>query len=267
MSKVIIKTSLILFFAAFVTFTAQIAGGRTFDFSAWDDMLEKYCHEGTKEMINLTLINYPLIKKDPGFYSLIKRLESFPINSLKTKDEKLAFWINTYNILAVKLILDHYPISSVKNIGNWFNRVWDEKVGIIGGKAYSLNDIEHGILRKMEEPRIHIAIVCASISCPDIAMESYSPQSISSQLDSQTRQFMANETKGFLIYNTEALVYISSIFNWFQKDFQGKKGVIQFIKTYAPENKKKYLKYLESGDFSLRYIDFNWNLNGPVDLN
>ncbi len=210
----------------------------------------------------MTLVKYNLLKEDKQFKNLIRKLEKFPANSLKTHNEKLSFWLNVYNIMAIKMVLEHYPIESVKDIGSWFSRVWNKNVGIIGGKVYSLNDIEHGILRKMGEPHIHTALVCASISCPDIIKDSYRPEIISTQLENQVRRFLANETKGFAVHQTEKSIYISPIFKWFRNDFQINGGVINCLKRHVPSEKRKYLKYLESGEYSIKYLDFNWNLNG-----
>ena len=256
------KISFIFAAVALLTICAGMAVGATFDFSDWDELLKKYTFKGTKENIKLSLFNYELLKNDQQFNDLLSKLEMFPTNTLETRNEKIAFWINAYNIMAVKMVADHYPVNSIKDIGNWFNIVWNMKAGIIGNKPYSLNEIEHGILRKMEDPHIHGAIVCASLSCPDIAIESYKPETLVSQLDNQMTSFLENETKGFVAYHTEALVYVSPIFKWFEKDFNKNGGVLSCLKKHAPSDKRKYVNYLESKDFTLKYIDFNWNLNG-----
>ena len=238
-----------------------IASKAAFDFSDWDTLLKKYANKGTKESIRTTFLNYKLLKDDKRFKDLVSKLEKFQVKTLKTHNEKLAFWINVYNIMAVKLILDNYPVESIKDIGSWFNLVWNKNAGIVGGKTYSLNDVEHNILRKMGDPRIHAAIVCASLSCPDLAMFSYKPEEISAQLDNQSKHLLSNETKGFLRYDGRSIIYLSPIFNWFKNDFQQAGGVIDFLKKYAPADKMEDLKYLESGEYSLRYLDFNWSLN------
>jgi len=255
------KKSLFIVIAVFLLLTFRIAGAATFDFSDWDTLLKKYVYEGTKKNVRLTLIKYRLLRNDKQFKDLIDKLEKFPINSLKSKNEKLSFWINVYNIMAVKLVSDNYPVESIKDIGSWFNQVWDRNAGIVGGKEYSLNDIEHGILRKMGEPHIHVAIVCASVSCPDLAVKSYNPDELNSQLDYQMERLLANETKGLFVHQTEATIYISRIFKWFKKDFQKHGGVLKCIGNHAPTEARKHLKYVERGDYSIRYLNYNWNLN------
>lgn len=255
------KTSLFIALAVFLIFSARIAGATVFDFSGWDTLLKKYTNAGTKENVHLTLVKYSQLKDDKRFNNLIQKLEKFPVNSLKTRDEKLSFWLNVYNIMAIKMVVDHYPVKSIKDIGSWFTRVWNKNAGIVGNKVYSLNDIEHGILRKMGDPRVHGAIVCASVSCPDIAAYSFKPEILPSQLDNRLKNFLANETKGFAVHQTEKSIYISPIFKWFKKDFKKKGGVINFLKEYAPPNKRTYLKNLENRGYSIKYLDFNWNLN------
>ena len=243
------------------TVRSRIASGTTFDFSDWDALLKKYTYDITKENVHLTSIKYIFLKNDKQFKYLIRKLEKFPVNSLKSSNEKLSFWINVYNIMAVKIISDHYPVKSIQDIGTWFDLVWNKNAGIVGGKAYSLNDIEHRILRKMGDPRIHAAIVCASVSCPDLATFSYKPEDISEQLDNRFKDLLANKTKGFFVHQTEEAIYISQIFKWFKKDFQQAGGIINILNKYAPANKMEDLKHLESGKYSLRYFDFNWSLN------
>ena len=243
------------------TVRSRIASGTTFDFSDWDALLKKYTYDITKENVHLTSIKYIFLKNDKQFKYLIRKLEKFPVNSLKSSNEKLSFWINVYNIMAVKIISDHYPVKSIQDIGTWFDLVWNKNAGIVGGKAYSLNDIEHRILRKMGDPRIHAAIVCASVSCPDLATFSYKPEDISEQLDNRFKDLLANKTKGFFVHQTEEVIYISQIFKWFKKDFQQAGGIINILNKYAPANKMEDLKHLESGKYSLRYFDFNWSLN------
>jgi len=243
------------------TVRSRIASGTTFDFSDWDVLLKKYTHDITKENVHLTSIKYIFLKNDKQFKYLIRKLEKFPVDSLKSSNEKLSFWINVYNIMAVKIISDHYPVKSIQDIGTWFDLVWNKNAGIVGGKAYSLNDIEHRILRKMGDPRIHAAIVCASVSCPDLATFSYKPEDISEQLDNRFKDLLANKTKGFFVHQTEEVIYISQIFKWFKKDFQQAGGIINILNKYAPADKMEDLKHLESGKYSLRYFDFNWSLN------
>ncbi|QPJ60678.1 MAG: DUF547 domain-containing protein [Candidatus Nitronauta litoralis] len=225
-----------------------------FDFSGWDALLKKHVKSTSIDGVKLNGVDYVEIKKDPGYIKLIAGLKVFSPKALKTRREKLAFWINTYNVMAVKMVLDHYPVESIKDAGGIFSSVWKKKVGQVGGKDVTLNEIEHEILRPMGEPRIHVAIVCASVSCPDLRPEAYKEDQLDGQLNDQMRQFLANSSKGLKVSGKD--VYISKIFKWFEEDFEVKGGVSNFLYPYAPNSTRVALK-----NVSFDYLDYNWNLN------
>lgn len=121
-----------------------------------------------------------------------QNIKQFPVKNLSSREKKLAFYINSYNILALKMVVDHWPLKSIKDIGSLFRPVWGKVAGTISGKLVSLDDIENDIIRPMGEPRIHLAIVCASVSCPDLRTEPYTAKKLDSQLDEQVRLFLNN---------------------------------------------------------------------------
>ena len=170
-----------------------------------------------------------------------------------TEREQLAYWINAYNAFTVKLILDNYPLKSIKDITDglpMINSPWDIKFFKIGKVDFDLNTIEHEILRKQfNEPRIHFAINCASFSCPKLRNEAYIASELEAQLDAQTSSFINNTDKN-IINNKETK--LSKIFDWFKLDFSKKSDLLDYIKKYHlslnQENKVEYLKY-------------NWALN------
>ncbi|MDQ6973432.1 MAG: DUF547 domain-containing protein, partial [Mariprofundaceae bacterium] len=141
------------------------------DFSNWHSLLKDYVHTGNKHGIQLTLLDYQALKQDKRWHQTLQNLQQADIKSLISKQDKLAFWINTYNILAVKMVVEHAGIQSIKDVGSWYAPVWKKDAGMVAGKIYTLNNIENNILRPMGEPRIHFAIVCASVSCPDLRAE------------------------------------------------------------------------------------------------
>ena len=161
----------LVFVIFFVFLTSKPVTSKNFDFSDWDFLLKKYVNTNTLDGIRLNTVNYEKLKSDQIFLNLVNGLKLFSPSQITTKDEKLAFWINVYNIFAVKMVVDHYPIESIKDVGSLFKSVWKYKAGVVGGRDYTLDEIEHSILRKSGDPRIHVAIVCASISCPDLAMD------------------------------------------------------------------------------------------------
>lgn len=187
--------------------------------------------------------------------------------STLSKDEQLAFWINAYNAFTVKLILRRYPkIKSIKDFwGPWDKRDWD-----VNGKKRTLNEIEHKILRKeFDEPRIHFAINCASVGCPDLRDEAYVAARIDEQLADATRKFLANPSKGLRvadepgrIWGRNKNVYLSKIFSWFGEDFEtGPGGKLGFVQPWAPPEVQAFMKK-HKGKLSVKYLDYDWSLNG-----
>ena len=229
-----------------------------FDFSDWDSLIKKYVKPKRVDGILINAVDYKNLKNDPDFNSLISRLDSAQLVSLKSREEKLVFWINTYNILAAKMVTDHYPIKSIKDAGSIFSRVWKKNAGHVAGKERTLNEIEHEILRKMDEPRVHVAIVCASVSCPDLRLEAFNVNSLNEQLDDQMKVFLKSSEKGMKIDNEKNRVYLSSIFKWFEDDFESRGGVLKFIANYvAPDVAKK----LTRSRMKIYYLEYNWGIN------
>lgn len=238
-------------FILLLLFISQ-SSSASFDWSDYSSLLADNITRAEKFNITSNVVNYNSVSNDPRFHDLIEKLAAFDTSTLEHKD-KLAFYINTYNIFAIKLVTDHKPRKSIRNIGSWFSPVWQKPAGVLNGKPISLDTLEHKILRKMNEPRIHFAIVCASMSCPDLRSEAYDGEKLESQLDEQTRLFLADKAKGMRIKNEK--IYISKIFDWFSEDFSNKNnelGVLQFIAKYQ----------IEAGRFSsYRTLDYNWKLN------
>ena len=129
-------------------------------------------------------------------------------------------------------------------------------MGVVGGKETTLHVIEHEILRKMGDPRIHAAIVCASVSCPDLRQEAFTAENLDVQLDDQLKQFLANPGKGLKIDRVDKRISLSRIFDWFEEDFEPKGGVLKFIARYVPEKDREWI-----AKGSVSYLDYNWDLN------
>lgn len=163
-----------------------------------------------------------------------------------SRNERLAFWINAYNAFTIQLILDNMPLESIKDI----YRPWNKKFFSIAGIEIDLNHVEHEILRKMNEPRIHFAIVCASYSCPQLRNEAYTASRLEEQLKQQASQFI-NDPKRNRI--SKEAVELSKIFDWFTKDFTANGSLIDFINQYS--------KVKVSKDADISWLDYNWKLN------
>ncbi len=209
----------------------------------WDELLQKHVSENGN-------VNYKSLKKDHkkllDYIYLLGLAHSKNFFQEFSKEEKLAFWINAYNALTVDLIIRNYPIKSIKDIKNpWKQRLW-KPVNF----DFSLDEIEHEILRNMDEPRIHFAIVCASYSCPKLQNKAFTDNNLDEQLTNATKEFLADETRNKI---SEKSIKISKIFDWFKKDFTQDGSLIDFLNKYtdvtiSPKAKKRYLEY-------------NWALN------
>lgn len=172
-----------------------------------------------------------------------------------SRNEKMAFWINAYNAFTVKLIVDHYPVASIKDIKRgipFVNTVWDIKFIKIGGKTYDLNNIEHSILRPdFKDARVHAAINCASYSCPQLRNEAYVAEQLDKQLDDAMRRFV-NDAQRNRVKAKKAEV--SEIFKWFRGDFVRDAGSVRaYLNRYAAEKL--------DADGRINYIDYQWSLN------
>ena len=214
-------------------------------------LLTQHIKEGQHDNVDLMAVDYVGIKSDPLYGQVVEQIRNFDIKQLINNNEKLAFYINAYNVLAIKMVLDHWPVKSIKDAGSLFTSVWKKDVGKINHKTVTLNEVEHEILRKLGEPRIHMAIVCASVSCPDLRNEPYTADKLLQQLDEQTRKFLNNKGKGLRIKGETAKV--SKIFGWFEEDFEQHGGIAEFIKSYRSDLPKN-IKIDSS-------ISYNWNLN------
>ncbi len=209
---------------------------------------------GIKHGVPVALVDYSALKASSQLNIVYQQIKHFKTEELDSRQEKLAFYINLYNILALKMIADHWPVSSIKDIGHLFSPVWDKPAGIINGRKLSLDDIENNYLRPMQEPRIHLAIVCASVSCPDLRTEPYRAEKLDKQLNDQARAFLHNAKKGLRVDKDE--IHVSKIFKWFAKDFEAVGGVEAFIKQY-----RKDLPNLPI----IADIDYDWDVNGLVE--
>ncbi|WP_395054018.1 DUF547 domain-containing protein [Flavobacterium sp.] len=214
---------------------------QNFDYKNYNLFLGKYVSDKGN-------VNYDKIKTNKTeLDAIIKQFEKLQPSEKWTKNEKLAYYINAYNVYTLKVVIDNYPTKSIKDIDN----AWDKKLVQSGKSKISLSDVEHKILRKMNEPRIHFAINCASFSCPNLLNEAYLPETLNKQLETVTKAFINDKTKNIITANE---VKISEIFNWFGGDFKTKKtSVIDFINTYSTVKIDKKAK--------IKFLDYNWNLN------
>lgn len=201
------------------------------DWSAYARVLERYVQPATVDGARLNAVDYAGLRTEPAFAEAVAVLERYPVARLESREQVLSFYINAYNILAIKTVLDHWPVDSIRDAGSWFRPVWKRPAGRIGGETVTLHHIEHDVLRPLGEPRIHFAIVCASVSCPDLRREPYRAAELDRQLDEQTRRFLSNPAKG--LWEEDGRIRVSKIFDWFEVDFEPAGGVRAFIGRYV----------------------------------
>ena len=187
-----------------------------------------------------------------------------------TKAQQMAFFMNAYNAFTIELVLTRYPnLKSIKDVGNLLSSPWKLRWIKLLGDTVSLDDIEHGLLRKRgayDDPRIHFAVNCASIGCPMLREEAYVPDRLEQQLDQQTRRFMSDRTRNRW---NEPLgrLEVSRIFDWYAEDFRlGHKGIDslqRFVATHAPllADKEAERTRLQSPQVVIRFLDYDWRLN------
>lgn len=207
---------------------------------AWGRMLSTYVSETGQ-------VNYAAWQKEAkALDAYIEALQFHVPPAEAPKNQQMAFWINAYNALTVQLILQNYPLNSIRDL----YRPWKRKVFQAREQSYSLGDIEHRILRKMGDPRIHFAINCASASCPQLSREVYSSRRLDDQLQQAGIRFLNDPTKNEVTGNRWKL---SKIFLWFSGDFGGKKGKVEHIRAL--------LELPEGNTPQLGYKKYDWRLN------
>jgi Protein of unknown function, DUF547 len=215
--------------------------GQNTDYKNYATFLKKY-------VSNSGNVNYDKIKPNKAELDAIadQLSENRPTDKW-SKNEKMAYYINIYNVYTIKSIVDNYPVKSIKDISN----VWDKKIIPQGKILYSLSDIENKILRKMGDPRIHFAINCASFSCPKMDNEVYTADKLDKQLEVGAKEFINDKNKNQI---TTSEIKLSNIFDWYSGDFKEDSGsVIEFLNKYSKTTIDKKAK--------IKFLDYNWSLN------
>lgn len=227
------------------------------DLKAYGELLEAHTRS-TQDLVG-TRVDYRALQRSKELTALVRQIERAKPSTLD-RDEKLAFWINAYNLLALDLVVKHYPVDSIKDIGSFFSPVWDIEVAKIEGRAVSLGGIEHEILRKMSEPRIHAAIICASTSCPPLARTPFSPATIDADLNAAMHSWLMSDEKGIAINRSARSVRLSKIFDWFEEDFEAQGGVLNAIAPHLNKADARWLKE-NAKTATIGYFGYDWSLN------
>ena len=233
-----------------------VAKGASFDhsYTNFARVLETRVQDGN--------VDYAALQKDrQELEAFLRLVGSVTENDYAawSREQKLAFLINSYNAAVLQLVADNYPVSSIKRIGGWFSNPFSTKFVSLFGRKVSLDDIEHGMLRPdFREPRIHFALVCAAKSCPTLRREPYTAEKLNQQLDDQARLFLNDQSKNRVDADSRT-IYLSSIFKWFGEDFgPDQNAVIGSVGKYWPSAAQAANA---SPPFKVRYLDYDWKLN------
>ena len=207
---------------------------------SWDSLLRKYVDSDGN-------VNYRAFKNDEAILDqYLEELSGQSPSDDASREEVLVYYINLYNAATVKLILLNYPVLSIKEIKS----PWDKKWIKVGEKTISLGHIEHKILRKLDEPRIHFAINCASYSCPKLINKAFTTKNLEQLLEQASREFV-NDKKRNRVGAESA--EISEIFKWYKSDFTKKGSLTDYINLYSDVR-------IQDGT-KLKYIQYDWSLN------
>lgn len=229
------------------------------DHTLWQNLLDTYLD--SKHPSGINRFNYAKVNtkdlKTLGSY--IKQLQQINPHDLNRAEQK-AFWINLYNALTVELIVKNYPVKSITKLGKGFFAFgpWDDVLINIQGQELTLNNIEHGILRPFfNDERIHYAVNCASMSCPNLSATAYTANNTEQLLEQGAKQYI-NHNRG--VSFNEGELKISSIYHWYKEDFGGNdKSLIKHFIHYAESPLAKQLSEYQ-GDIE---HDYDWALNQP----
>ena len=279
----------------------EFVGFKTFDeefYAADNNQNSKFSYDSYANVLRKhvdtdAMVSYATLKENPTELDrFVRALATVDPKTYEQWDKKakIAFWINAYNALTLKVIINNYPIekgifsgmayspNSIRQISG----VWDKVQFLVMGQRMTLNQIEHDLLRREDEhltekygqfnePCIHVALVCAAKGCPSLRNEPFVGDKLDEQLNDQTKRFLSNPSK-FRIDQDNAKVYLSSIFQWFGKDFvetyapkegfgnhsEVQRAVLNFISKHLISQQSDFLR---SGKYTIEYLDYDWSLN------
>ncbi len=228
------------------------------DFSAWSGFLARHVRSGSDGVNRLDYAALAASAK-PELARIIAELAEIRISD-HARNEQFAFWANLYNAVTVKVILDHYPVDSIRDVdispGLFADGPWDKELVTVEGEALTLNEIEHRILRPIwRDPRVHYAVNCASVGCPNLGKAAFTGDDLEDQLEAAARSYI-NDPRGVSISGTR--VTVSKIYDWFHEDFgNSTKGVMAHLLRYADDGLAARLKEIGT----IEGTAYDWSLN------
>ncbi|MBI1985427.1 MAG: DUF547 domain-containing protein [Rhodospirillales bacterium] len=231
------------------------------DHGAWDRFLQIYLVESA-DKVNRVAYGRVGAEDKQALADYIAGLAAVPVGRLN-RHSQLAFWINLYNALTIKLILDHYPVKSIQDIdispGLFSDGPWGRKLIEVEGVAVSLDDIEHRILRPIwNDPRLHYVLNCASIGCPQLQRTAFTPNNADTLMEEAARQYVNHPRGVAVLYDR---VVLSSIYKWYATDFGGDDAILGHLKRYAEPLLRAKLDDVRGIAHDLYAWIYDWTLN------
>lgn len=224
-----------------------MACAQDFSHHSFEQVLKAHVSDGQ--------VDYPGIAGDPRFAGYLRDIAEYDPAQLKSDRARLAFWINAYNALAIEGILN--GLSPRTLIGKY--RYFKSAQYRVAGRDIDLYALEHDIILKLGEPRVHFALVCASASCPKLASEAYTADRLEPQLDQRARLFVQDPTRN-RFDSERKIAQLSKIFHWFEDDFESRGGVLVYLSQFMDNPALK--SSLQAGGWKIRYLGYDWSLNG-----
>ncbi len=233
---------LMAFFISLMVTLPSIGWGQDKFFNKADQFFQQYVVEGQ--------VKYQTIYQSPSsLNNLVKQLRTYSLEG-KSANVRKAFWINAYNIAVINAVIEHYPISSPKEVEGFFGKEKHK----VAGNSLTLDEIEDNKLMKpFQDPRLHFVLVCAAKGCPQIVSYAYQPENLEEQISSKTKKAL-NDPDFIRLNNAQRKVLLSKIFKWYKKDFTTKQPtVIDYINQYRQEPIPT--------QYSVDYYTYDWDLN------
>ncbi|MHC5109319.1 MAG: DUF547 domain-containing protein [Planctomycetota bacterium] len=201
------------------------------------------------------LVDYAALKKESSeLDAYIRQLAEVQLDSLR-KQQRLACMINAYNAFTLRLIIDYYPVESIKDIPS--SKRWKHRRWTLGGKTWSLDDIEHeGIRKGFDEPRIHFTLVCAAIGCPKLRNEAFVAERLEAQLQDQT-SYVHGHQRWLKVDVATGIVWLTRLYKWYGSDFDTRGGPVKFASRYSDP----LASMAAVREPSIRWLEYDWKLN------
>lgn len=232
--------------------------GQAFDHSTFDQLLRLHVDSAG-------LVDYDAFGSSAEFARYLTSLSEAEFENA-SQGEQLALWINAYNAYTIALVTRHGERRSIRNINRTSGFIrgkgpWSERFAGVGGRTYTLDEIEHEIIRpRFGEPRIHFALVCAALGCPPLRRKAYTGSDLNRQLDEQAQAFLLSSPDKNFVNVASRTVWLSPIFDWYGKDFgRNDAELLTHLARYYPPGPEREL--LRSGKAKVQFTEYEWSLN------